>query len=73
MQRTLTRYILLYCGPVLLEPASTAGDPAAQTEGYSLEAQQERLREYADYKNLLILSSGFSLKNKAFSQIDISV
>lgn len=25
---------------------------AAQTEGYSLEAQQERLREYADYKNL---------------------
>lgn len=27
---------------------------AAQTEGYSLEAQQERLREYADYKNLEI-------------------
>lgn len=27
---------------------------AAQTEGYSLEAQQERLREYADYKNLQI-------------------
>lgn len=26
----------------------------AQTEGYSLEAQQERLREYADYKNLEI-------------------
>ena len=27
---------------------------AAQTEGYSLEEQQERLREYADYKNLEI-------------------
>ena len=27
---------------------------AAQTEGYSLEAQQGRLREYADYKNLEI-------------------
>ena len=27
---------------------------AAQTEGYSLEAQQERLREYVDYKNLEI-------------------
>lgn len=27
---------------------------AAQTEGYSLEAQQERLREYAEYKNLEI-------------------
>lgn len=27
---------------------------AAQTEGYSLEAQQERLREYADYKNFEI-------------------
>lgn len=27
---------------------------AAQTEGYSLEAQQERLHEYADYKNLEI-------------------
>jgi len=27
---------------------------AAQTEGYSLEAQQKRLREYADYKNLEI-------------------
>lgn len=27
---------------------------AAQTEGYNLEAQQERLREYADYKNLEI-------------------
>lgn len=27
---------------------------AAQTEGYSLEAQQERLREYADYKDLEI-------------------
>lgn len=25
---------------------------AAQTEGYSLEAQQERLRQYAEYKNL---------------------
>lgn len=29
---------------------------AAQTEGYSLEAQQECLREYADYKNLEIAS-----------------
>lgn len=28
---------------------------AAQTEGYSLEAQQERLREYADYKNFEIV------------------
>ena len=28
---------------------------AAQTEGYSLEAQQERLRKYADYKNLEIV------------------
>ena len=27
---------------------------AAQVDGYSLEAQQERLREYADYKNLEI-------------------
>ena len=27
---------------------------AAQTEGYSLEAQQERLRQYAEYKNLKI-------------------
>lgn len=27
---------------------------AAQTEGYSLEAQQERLRQYAEYKNLEI-------------------
>ena len=27
---------------------------AAQTEGYSLEAQEKRLREYADYKNLEI-------------------
>ena len=27
---------------------------AAQVEGYSLEAQQERLRDYADYKNLEI-------------------
>ncbi|MDD3169489.1 MAG: recombinase family protein [Eubacteriales bacterium] len=27
---------------------------AAQTEGYSLEAQQERLREYAEYKGLQI-------------------
>lgn len=26
----------------------------AQTEGFSLEAQQERLKEYADYKNLEI-------------------
>ena len=26
---------------------------AAQTEGYSLEAQQERLRQYAEYKELL--------------------
>ena len=28
---------------------------AAQTEGYSLEAQQERLRKYADYKNFEIV------------------
>lgn len=28
---------------------------AAQTEGYSLEAQQERLRQYAEYKNLEIV------------------
>ena len=27
---------------------------AAQTEGYSLEAQQERLHQYAEYKNLEI-------------------
>ena len=27
---------------------------AAQIEGYSLEAQQERLREYAEYKGLEI-------------------
>lgn len=27
---------------------------AAQTEGYSLEAQQEHLRQYAEYKNLEI-------------------
>ena len=27
---------------------------AAQMEGYSLEAQQERLRQYAEYKNLEI-------------------
>ncbi len=30
----------------------TSVSTAAQTEGYSLEAQQERLRERADYKNL---------------------
>jgi hypothetical protein len=44
---------------------------AAQTEGYSLEAQQERLREYADYKNLEIAGeycdagkSGHSIKGR---------
>ncbi len=32
------------------EVSYTRVSTAAQTEGYSLEAQQERLREYADYK-----------------------
>lgn len=29
---------------------------AAQTEGYSLEAQTERLRKYADYKEMEVVS-----------------
>ena len=28
---------------------------AAQTEGYSLEAQTERLRKYADYKEMEVV------------------
>ena len=49
----------------------------AQTEGYSLEAQVERLREYAEYRNLQIVGeycdagkSGKSIKGRpAFQQI----
>ncbi len=44
---------------------------AAQTEGYSLEAQQERLHQYADYKDLKIVGeycdagkSGKSIKGR---------
>ena len=35
---------------------------AAQTEGYSLEAQQERLRKYADYKSLEIAGESIGKK-----------
>jgi site-specific DNA recombinase len=44
---------------------------AAQTEGYSLEAQQERLRQFADYKDLKVVGeycdagrSGKSIKGR---------
>ena len=44
---------------------------AAQTEGYSLEAQQERLRKFADYKDLKVVGeycdagrSGKSIKGR---------
>ena len=49
----------------------------AQTEGYSLDAQQEKLRKYAEYKNLEIVreycdagKSGKSIKGRpAFQQM----
>ena len=49
----------------------------AQTEGYSLDAQQEKLRKYAEYKNLEIVGeycdagkSGKSIKGRpAFQQM----
>ena len=49
----------------------------AQTEGYSLDAQQEKLRKYAEYKNLEIAGeycdagkSGKSIKGRpAFQQM----
>ena len=44
---------------------------AAQTEGYSLEAQTERLRKYADYKEMEVVReycdagrSGMSIKGR---------
>lgn len=37
---------------------------AAQTEGYSLEAQQERLRQYAEYKNLEIAGEYCDAENR---------
>lgn len=55
---------------------------AAQTEGYSLEAQTERLRKYADYKEMEVVReycdagrSGMSIKGRpAFMEMmdDIS-
>ena len=55
---------------------------AAQTEGYSLEAQTERLRKYADYKDMEVVReycdagrSGMSIKGRpAFMEMmdDIS-